>query len=157
MNEKLPYLREKANRLPLEPGVYLMKNENGDIIYVGKAKALKNRVTSYFRSNSQHTAKTLKLVDNIRDFDFIVTRSELDALVLECSLIKLHQPKYNILLKDDKGYNYIKISREDFPRITYSLNTNDKNADYIGPFTSGFTVKQAVEEANAIFMLPSTN
>ncbi len=155
MNEKLPYLREKANRLPLEPGVYLMKNENGDIIYVGKAKALKNRVTSYFRSNSQHTAKTLKLVDNIRDFDFIVTRSELDALVLECSLIKLHQPKYNILLKDDKGYNYIKISREDFPRITYSLNTNDKNADYIGPFTSGFTVKQAVEEANTIFMLPS--
>ncbi len=155
MNEKLPYLREKANRLPLEPGVYLMKNENGEIIYVGKAKALKNRVTSYFRSNSQHNAKTLKLVDNIRDFDFIVTRSELDALVLECSLIKLHQPKYNILLKDDKGYNYIKISREDFPRITYSLNTNDKNADYIGPFTSGFTVKQAVEEANAIFMLPS--
>ncbi len=155
MNEKLPYLREKANRLPLEPGVYLMKNSGGDIIYVGKAKALKNRVTSYFRSNSQHTAKTLKLVDNIRDFDFIVTRSELDALVLECSLIKLHQPKYNILLKDDKGYNYIKISREDFPRITYSLNTNDKNADYIGPFTSGFTVKQAVEEANTIFMLPT--
>lgn len=155
LNEKLPYLREKANRLPLEPGVYLMKNSSGDIIYVGKAKALKNRVTSYFRSNSQHTAKTLKLVDNIRDFDFIVTRSELDALVLECSLIKLHQPKYNILLKDDKGYNYIKISREDFPRITYALNTNDKNADYIGPFTSGFTVKQAVEEANTIFMLPT--
>lgn len=155
MNEKLPYLREKANRLPLEPGVYLMKNSDGEIIYVGKAKALKNRVTSYFRSNSQHTAKTLKLVDNIRDFDFIVTRSELDALVLECSLIKLHQPKYNILLKDDKGYNYIKISRGDYPRITYALNTNDKNADYIGPFTSGFTVKQAVEEANTIFMLPT--
>lgn len=155
MNEKLPYLREKANRLPLEPGVYLMKNADGEIIYVGKAKALKNRVTSYFRSNSQHTAKTLKLVDNIRDFDFIVTRSELDALVLECSLIKLHQPKYNILLKDDKGYNYIKISREDYPRLTYTLNTNDKNADYIGPFTSGFSVKQSVEEANTIFMLPT--
>ena len=155
MNEKIDFLREKANRLPQEPGVYLMKNAGGDIIYVGKAKALKNRVTSYFRSNSQHTAKTLKLVDNIRDFDFIVTRSELDALVLECSLIKLHQPKYNILLKDDKGYNYIKVSREDYPRITYSLNTNDKNADYIGPFTSGFTVKQAVEEANTIFMLPT--
>lgn len=155
MNEKLPYLREKANRLPLEPGVYLMKNEGGEIIYVGKAKALKNRVTSYFRSNSQHNAKTLKLVDNIRDFDFIVTRSELDALVLEASLIKLHQPKYNILLKDDKGYNYIKISREEYPRISYALNTSDKNADYIGPFTSGFTVRQAVEEANAIFMLPT--
>ncbi len=155
MNERLPYLRDKANHLPQEPGVYLMKNDAGEIIYVGKAKALKNRVTSYFRSNSQHTPKTIKLVEHIRDFDFIVTGTELDALVLECSLIKLHQPKYNILLKDDKGYNYIKISKEDFPRITYALNTSDKNADYIGPFTSGYTVKQAVEEANAIFCLPT--
>lgn len=132
-----------------------MKDEGGNIIYVGKAKVLKNRVTTYFRHNSQHTPKTLKLVSKIYDFDFIVTKSELDALVLECSLIKLHQPKYNILLKDDKGYNYIKISHGAFPRITYSLNTDDKNADYIGPFTSGFTVKQAVEEANALFMLPT--
>ncbi len=132
-----------------------MKNAEGTIIYVGKAKALKNRVTSYFRSNSRHTPKTIKLVENISDFEFIVTASELDALVLECSLIKLHQPKYNILLKDDKGYNYIKISREDYPRLTYALNTTDKNADYIGPFTSGFTVKQAVEEANTIFCLPT--
>lgn len=155
MNDRIPYLREKANRLPLSPGVYLMKNSGGTIIYVGKAKALKNRVTSYFRSNSQHTPKTLKLVENIYDFEFIVTQTELDALVLECSLIKLHQPKYNILLKDDKGYNYIKISREEYPRITYALNTKDKNADYIGPFTSGFTVKQAVEEANNIFLLPT--
>ncbi len=155
MNERLTFLREKANRLPLSPGVYLMKNSGGTIIYVGKAKALKNRVTSYFRSNSQHTPKTLKLVDNIYDFEFIVTQTELDALVLECSLIKLHQPKYNILLKDDKGYNYIKISKEEYPRITYALNTKDKNADYIGPFTSGFTVKQAVEEANTIFALPT--
>ena len=155
MNLRIDYLRDKANRLPMEPGVYLMKDEGGNIIYVGKAKVLKNRVTTYFRHNSQHTPKTLKLVSKIYDFDFIVTKSELDALVLECSLIKLHQPKYNILLKDDKGYNYIKISRGAFPRITYSLNTDDKNADYIGPFTSGFTVKQAVEEANALFMLPT--
>ncbi len=132
-----------------------MKNKSGLIIYVGKAKALKNRVTTYFHNNSQHNAKTLRLVDNIYDFDFICTKTELDALVLECSLIKLHQPKYNILLKDDKGYNYIKISREPYPRITYSLNTNDENADYIGPYTSGYTVKQAVEEANTIFMLPT--
>ncbi len=155
MNDRLPFLRDKANNLPLEPGVYLMRNADGEIIYVGKAKALKNRVTSYFRSNSQHTLKTLKLVDKIRDFDFIVTKTELDALVLECSLIKLHQPKYNILLKDDKGYNYIKITRGDFPRISYTLNTNDKDADYIGPYTSGYTVKQAVEEANTMFMLPT--
>ena len=155
MNDRIDFLREKANRLPLEPGVYLMKDESGKIIYVGKAKALKNRVTTYFRHNSQHNAKTLKLVSKIFDFDFIVTKTELDALVLECSLIKLHQPKYNILLKDDKGYNYIKISREDYPRISYALQTDDKNADYIGPFTSGYTVKQAVEEANMMFMLPT--
>lgn len=155
MNENLPYLREKSNRLPLSPGVYLMKDKNGTIIYVGKAKALKNRVTTYFHHNSQHTAKTLKLVDNIADFDFIVTQTELDALVLECSLIKLHQPKYNILLKDVKGYNYIKISKEEFPRISYSFHTDDKKAEYIGPFTSGYTIKTAVEETNALFMLPT--
>lgn len=152
---RIDFLRDKANRLPLEPGVYLMKDEGGNIIYVGKAKALKNRVTTYFRHNSQHNAKTLKLVSKIYDFDFIVTKSELDALVLECSLIKLHQPKYNILLKDDKGYNYIKISHGEFPRISYALQTDDKRADYIGPFTSGYTVKQAVEEANTLFMLPT--
>ncbi len=155
MNERLDYLRDKANRLSLSPGVYLMKDKTGKIIYVGKAKALKNRVTSYFRNDGSHTAKTIKLVNNIDDFDFIVCPSELDALVLECSLIKLHKPKYNILLKDDKGYNYIKISHGAYPRISYALNTSDQNADYMGPFTSGFTVKQAVEEANTIFMLPT--
>ena len=155
MNEHIDYLRDKANRLSLSPGVYLMKDKTGKIIYVGKAKALKNRVTSYFRHDANHNAKTLKLIDNIVDFDFIVCPSELDALVLECSLIKLHKPKYNILLKDDKGYNYIKVTKGAYPRISYALNTSDPNADYIGPFTSGFTVKQAVEEANSIFMLPT--
>ncbi len=140
MNERIDYLRDKANRLSLSPGVYLMKDKTGRIIYVGKAKALKNRVTSYFRNDSNHSAKTLKLVSNIHDFDFIVCPSELDALVLECSLIKLHKPKYNILLKDDKGYNYIKISHGAYPRISYALNTSDPHADYLGPFTSGFTV-----------------
>ena len=157
MNPNIDYLRDKANRLSLSPGVYLMKDKTGKIIYVGKAKALKNRVTSYFRHDSNHNAKTLKLIDNIADFDFIVCPSELDALVLECSLIKLHKPKYNILLKDDKGYNYIKISKGAYPRISYALNTSDPNADYLGPFTSGFTVKQAVEEVNTIFMLPTCN
>ena len=154
MNDRLDFLKDKANKLSLSPGVYLMKDKNGKIIYVGKAKALKNRVTSYFRNLASHTPKTLKLVDNIYDFDFIVCPSELDALVLECSLIKLHKPKYNIMLKDDKGYNYIKITRGEYPRISYALSTSDENADYLGPFTSGFTVKQAVE-ANSIFMLPT--
>lgn len=155
MNERLPYLREKANKLPLTPGVYQMKDSGGKIIYIGKAKALKNRVTSYFRAIESHNPKTYRLVQNINDFDFIVTPTELDALVLEASLIKLHSPKYNILLKDDKGYNYIKISGGDYPKITYALQTDDKKAEYIGPYTSGYTVKQAVEEANKLFMLPT--
>ena len=132
-----------------------MKDSGGKIIYIGKAKALKNRVTSYFRAIESHNAKTYKLVQNIYDFDFIVTPTELDALVLEASLIKLHNPKYNILLKDDKGYNYIKISGEEYPKITYALQTDDKKAEYIGPYTSGYTVKQAIEEANRLFMLPT--
>lgn len=154
-NDRLGFLRDKANKLTLSPGVYLMKDKTGKIIYVGKAKALKNRVTTYFHSIESHNPKTYKLVSNIYDFDFIVCPSELDALVLEASLIKLHNPKYNILLKDDKGYNYIKITKGDFPKLSYALNTNDENADYIGPYTSGFTVKQTVEDANKIFMLPS--
>ncbi len=157
MNPRLDFLREKSNKLSYSPGVYLMKDKTGKVIYVGKAKALKNRVTSYFHALESHNAKTLKLVENIYDFDFIVTDSELDALVLECSLIKQYDPKYNILLKDDKGYNYIKITREDYPRITYALNRKDENADYLGPYTGGYTAKQAVEEANRIFMLPSCN
>lgn len=155
MNERLPFLREKANKLPLSPGVYQMKDSGGKIIYIGKAKALKNRVSSYFRAVESHNAKTYRLVQNINDFDFIVTPTELDALVLEASLIKLYSPKYNILLKDDKGYNYIKVSGGDYPKITYALQTDDKNAEYIGPYTSGYTVKQAVEESNRLFMLPT--
>ena len=155
MNERLPHLREKANKLPLTPGVYQMKDRTGKIIYIGKAKALKNRVSSYFHSVENHSIKTYRLVQNIFDFDFIVTPTELDALVLEASLIKLHSPKYNILLKDDKGYNYIKVSGDEYPRITYALQTDDKKAEYIGPYTSGYTVKQAVEEANKLFLLPT--
>lgn len=154
-NVRLDYLREKANKLPLTPGVYQMKDKGGKIIYIGKAKALKNRVTSYFRAIESHNPKTYRLVMNIYDFDFIVTPTELDALVLEANLIKLHTPKYNILLKDDKGYNYIKISGGSYPKITYALQTNDKDAQYIGPYTEGYTTKQAIEEANRLFMLPT--
>ena len=157
MNDRLGFLRDKVSKLTLSPGVYLMKDKTGKIIYIGKAKALKNRVSTYFHSIENHNAKTYKLVENIYDFDFIVTPSELDALVLEANLIKLHNPKYNILLKDDKGYNYIKISGGAYPKITYALQTDDKDAKYIGPYTSGYTVKQAIEEANRIFMLPSCN
>ena len=154
MFERLDFLRDKANRLPMRPGVYIMKDKGGKIIYIGKAKLLKNRVTSYFRAVENHNQKTYKLVSLINDFEFIVTDSELDALVLEASLIKLHTPKYNILLKDDKGFSYIRITGGEYPKITHSFRNDDKNSTYIGPYTSGFTVKQTIEECNRIFMLP---
>ncbi len=155
MFERLDFLRDKANHLPLCPGVYQMKNKSGEIIYIGKAKVLKNRVTSYFHAVEAHNPKTYKLVSNIHDFDFIVTETELDALVLEASLIKLHSPKYNILLKDDKGFSYIRITGGDYPKIMHSFNKDDPSSTYIGPFTSGYTVKQTIEECNRIFMLPT--
>ncbi|MGN0655333.1 MAG: excinuclease ABC subunit UvrC [Ruminiclostridium sp.] len=154
MFERLEFLRDKANRLPMRPGVYIMKDKGGKIIYIGKAKLLKNRVTSYFRAVENHNPKTYKLVSLINDFEFIVTDSELDALVLEASLIKLHTPKYNILLKDDKGFSFIRITGGEYPKILHSFRNDDKNSAYIGPYTSGYTVKQTIEECNRIFMLP---
>ncbi len=111
-------LRQKAMALPLQPGVYIMKNKNKKIIYVGKAKKLKNRVSSYFGAHTNHSLKVIRMVENVDDFDYIIVDTEFEALVLECSLIKQHMPKYNILLKDDKGYNYIKLPRcsKQFPR-----------------------------------------
>ncbi len=155
MFERLDFLRNKANHLPLHPGVYQMKDKTGNIIYIGKAKLLKNRVSSYFHAVEAHNAKTYKLVSNIYDFDFIVTETELDALVLEASLIKLHSPKYNILLKDDKGFSYIRITGGDYPKIMHSFKNDDPSSTYIGPYTSGYTVKQTIEECNKIFMLPT--
>ena len=157
MNEKLKALREKAMKLPLTPGVYIMKNKQGKIIYIGKAKKLKNRVSQYFGSQNKHTIKVLKMVENVHDFDYILTDSEFEALVLEASLIKQNQPKYNILLKDDKGYSYIKITKGEYPKISAVLQKDDEYAEYIGPFTSSYSVKQSVDEANKIFRLPQCN
>ena len=150
-------LRKKAMALPLCPGVYIMKNKDKKIIYIGKAKALKNRVSSYFGSHSNHSLKVIRMVENVDDFDYILCDTEFEALVLECSLIKQHMPKYNILLKDDKGYNYIKVTKEEFPRIKECYRMDDDNAEYIGPFISGFSVKSAVEETREIFKLPRCN
>ncbi|MCL2634823.1 MAG: excinuclease ABC subunit UvrC [Oscillospiraceae bacterium] len=148
-------LKEKIAKLPLSPGVYLMKDKHGKIIYIGKAKQLKNRVSSYFNNSDTHSHKTEKLVENICDFDYIVTHKELDALVLESSLIKQHRPKYNVLLKDARGFNYVKITAGGFPRLIYTHNAEDKSAQYIGPYANGFTIRQSVVDANRIFMLPS--
>lgn len=155
IEESLKGLRAKAMKLPLQPGVYIMRDKSGKIIYIGKAKALKNRVSSYFGSQKNHPEKVRRMVENAVDFDYIITDSEFEALILECSLIKQHKPKYNILLKDDKGYSYIKITKEAWPRLSQAKQTDDKNAEYIGPYNSGFYVKNAVDEARKIFKLPT--
>ena len=134
-----------------------MKNSAGTIIYIGKAKHLRNRVSSYFRSVEKHLPKVYKMVSNVDDFDYIVTDSEFECLILEASLIKQNQPRYNILLKDDKGYSYIKISAGDYPRITEEKTVLKDNGEYIGPYNSSYTVKQTVEQANKIFKLPTCN
>ena len=154
INPRLPFLREKTSKLTSSPGVYIMKNKEEAIIYIGKAKNLKNRVTSYFRENPDHTPKVAAMVSNVHDYDFIVTDSEYEALLLECSLIKQHKPKYNILLKDDKGYHYIRISDEAYPRITAEKNTLS-GGEYLGPYTSAFITKETVDEVNKVFMLPT--
>ncbi|HBL40721.1 MAG TPA: excinuclease ABC subunit UvrC, partial [Ruminococcaceae bacterium] len=138
--EREKRLRKKAMSLPLRPGVYLMKDKSGGIIYIGKAKALKNRVSSYFGSHRNHQTKVIRMVENVQDFDYIICDSEFEALVLECSLIKQHTPKYNILLKDDKGYHYVKVTEGPWSKIEASFHTDDPTARYFGPYTSSFAV-----------------
>lgn len=154
MNLRLPFLREKTAKLTTSPGVYLMKNEIHEIIYIGKAKNLKNRVASYFRTGADHTPKVSSMVERVYDYDFIVTDSEYEALVLECSLIKQHQPKYNILLKDDKGYSYLRFSDEPYPRLTAEKNKKKPGA-YLGPYMSGFVTSETAREVNRVFGLPT--
>lgn len=154
-SEKLRFLAEKARQLPLEPGVYRMRDKTGNIIYVGKAKALRNRVSSYFRSVEKHTEKVYNMVMNVWDFDTIICDSEFEALILECSLIKQNDPKYNILLKDDKGYHYIQIWPKDWSRITAQKNKPQEGAKLIGPYISSFAVTETVDEVNKVFCLPT--
>ena len=134
-----------------------MRDKDRNIIYIGKAKALKNRVSQYFGSQNNHMEKVRRMVSNVDDFDYIITDSEFEALILECSLIKQNTPKYNILLKDDKGYSYIKVTGDKWKKISYSLQQDDPSATYIGTYKSSYYVKSAVEEANRIFMLPTCN
>ena len=135
--------------IPDNPGVYLMKNEKGKIIYVGKAKNLRNRVSSYFKNINSHNAKTLELVKNIRDIEFFICKTEVEALILENNLIKKNKPKYNILLKDEKTYPYIKFTREKFPKMEVVRSTKRLNekADYFGPYPMGifFAVKSLLK------------
>ena len=156
-NEKKKELRRKAMKLPLSPGVYLMHDKSGEIIYVGKAKALKNRVSQYFGSEKNHDNKVRRMVSNVDWFEYIVCDSEFEALVLESSLIKQNQPKYNILLKDDKGYSYVRVSSGPWPRVTEVKKVEDDGATYIGPYMSSWSIKQTIDSAQKIFKLPNCN
>jgi len=145
-------LKEHLSSIPAKPGVYLMKDENGKVIYVGKAVNLRNRVRSYFHTSANRSPKTHYLVQDIADLDFIVTASELEALILECNLIKKYQPRYNVRLKDDKRYPYIKITwQELYPRIYTVRQMQDDGAKYYGPFTATWAVSQTLDLLRKIF------
>ena len=148
-------LKLAALSLPYEPGVYLMKSADDTVIYVGKAKKLKNRVSQYFQETSSHTPKTRRMVSQVDHFETITAATEFEALVLECSLIKHYMPKYNILLKDDKGYPYLRLDlREDYPTITLASRVKDDGAKYFGPYGSRGRSQQVIEAIRTTFRLP---
>ena len=148
-------LLEKANDLPLAPGVYLMMDASGKVIYVGKAKKLKNRVSQYFQLGTGHNEKTRRMVSQVDHFDTIFVSSEFEALILENSLIKQHQPHYNILLKDDKGYPFVRLSHGPYPRFTLANKTADDGARYFGPFGARGETRAAIDTVCAAFRLPT--
>ena len=154
MSERFEELKTKVHSLPFEPGVYIMKNRAGTVIYVGKAKALKNRVSQYFQSDTRHSPKTLRMVANIWDFDIIVTETEFEALMLENQMIKKYQPKYNVLLKDDKGYPFIKVTTSkpypDFSIVSKPAADADR---YFGPYTSRRAAYNAIDTIRETFKL----
>ncbi len=151
-------LKEKAHALPLKPGVYIMQDAKNAVIYVGKAKALKNRVSQYFAHLASHTEKTRAMVSQIDHFDVIVADSEFEALVLENSLIKRHQPRYNILLKDDKGYPYIRLTvKEAYPRFSLANRVAEDGARYFGPYGSRGATQGIIDALRLALKLPSCN
>ena len=148
-------LKQAALSLPYEPGVYLMKDASDTVIYVGKAKKLKNRVSQYFQDTASHTPKTRRMVSQVDHFETIAAATEFEALVLECSLIKHYMPKYNILLKDDKGYPYLRVDlREAYPVITLASRVKDDGAKYFGPYGSRGRSQQVINAIRATFRLP---
>ena len=147
-------IEEELKKLPGKPGVYIMHDKTDEIIYVGKAISLKNRVRQYFQSSRNKSQKIVKMVEHIDHFEYIITDSELEALVLECNLIKEHRPKYNTMLKDDKSYPYIKVTvGEDYPRILFARQMKRDKAKYFGPYTSAGAVKDTIELLRKIYKI----
>ena len=151
-------IQEELKKLPDKPGVYIMRDANGIVIYVGKAVVLKNRVRQYFHQSANHPPKVQAMVAKISEFEYIVTDSEVEALMLECNLIKKYKPKYNILLKDDKHYPYIKVTmNEEYPRILKTRRVERDGAKYFGPYSSGFAVNDAIDTLNKLFPIKTCN
>ena len=151
-------IQEHLKQLPDEPGVYLMKDKFDNIIYVGKAKILKNRVRQYFQSSKNHSSKVKSMVKNIEKFEYIITDSELEALILECNLIKKYKPKYNVLLRDDKTYPYIKVTtNEDFPRVLKVRKVIKDKAKYFGPYTNTTAVNDTLDIIKNIYPIRTCN
>ncbi|MEI6132028.1 MAG: excinuclease ABC subunit UvrC [Bacillota bacterium] len=147
-------IKEELKKLPDRPGVYIMRDRSGTIIYIGKAISLKNRVRSYFAQSHADSAKTRALVSNIFQFEYIITGTEVEALLLECTMIKKHRPKFNILLKDDKSFPYIKVTlNETFPRVLMVRKVEKDGARYFGPFTSAFSVRESIALIKKVFPL----
>lgn len=148
--------KEMLKNLPEDPGVYIMKDKTGKVIYVGKAKILKNRVRQYFQNTERHPPKVAAMVSHVDTFEYILTDSELEALILECNLIKKYRPYYNILLKDDKNYPYIKVTtNEEYPRIRFVRRMQKDGAKYFGPYSGGFAVREAIDLACKLFKIPT--
>lgn len=154
MSEALAAIKEKVGQFPTEPGVYLMHNAKGKVIYVGKAKSLRSRVRSYFGSSNDHSVKTKYLVSNVVSVEYILTKTEVEAYLLEASLIKKHRPRYNIRLKDDKAYPYIRVSLEhEFPRFYLARRVTADEAMYFGPYPSGQSVRETIRFLNRTFKI----
>ena len=151
-------IEEELKKLPVKPGVYIMHDEEDAIIYVGKAINLRNRVRSYFRESTNKSPKIERMVSQIARFEYIITDSELEALVLENNLIKEYSPKYNTMLRDDKTYPYIKVTvYEEFPRILFSRELKKDKSKYFGPYTSATAVKDTIELINKLYQLRTCN
>ena len=148
-------IKKKLALLPEKPGCYLMKNAAGEIIYVGKAKVLRNRVRSYFTGS--HDTKTTRLVQEIRDFEYIVTGSNVEALILECNLIKKHSPRYNVLLKDDKSFPYICITNEEHPRLIVTRKVVRGKGKYFGPYPNAYAAQQTKKLLDRLYPLRKCN